>query len=67
MLCSALGSLGLTLASDPIQLFLARSATGVAGAGWVAIRLLFASQFQNKLKHYAISFMMVINGKSITI
>ena len=67
MLCSALGSLGLTLASDPIQLFLARSVTGVAGAGWVAISLLFASQFQNNLMHYASSFMMGINGIAITI
>ena len=67
MLCSALGSLGLTLASDPIQLFLARSVTGIAGAGWVAISLLFASQFQNNLMHYASSFMMGINGIAITI
>ena len=67
MLCSALGSLGLTLASDPIQLFLARSVTGVAGAGWVAISLLFASQFQNNLMHYASSFMMGINGIAIPI
>jgi len=67
MLCSALGSLGLTLASDPIQLFLARSLTGIAGAGWVAISLLFASQFQNNLMHYASSFMMGINGIAITI
>ena len=66
MLCSALGSLGLTLASDPIQLFLARSVTGVAGAGWVAISLLFASQFQNNLMHYASSFMMGINGIAIS-
>ena len=67
MLCSALGSLGLALASDPIQLFLARSITGIAGAGWVAISLLFASQFENKLMHYASSFMMGINGIAITI
>tara|TARA_S200000501_G_scaffold62758_3_gene53533 strand:+ start:500 stop:1681 length:1182 start_codon:yes stop_codon:yes gene_type:complete len=67
MLCSALGSLGLALASDPIQLFFARSVTGIAGAGWVAISLLFASQFENKLMHYASSFMMGINGIAITI
>ena len=67
MLCSALGSLGLAIASDPIQLFFARSVTGIAGAGWVAISLLFASQFENKLMHYASSFMMGINGIAITI
>ena len=67
MLCSALGSLGLALASDPIQIFLARSVTGIAGAGWVAISLLFASQFENKSMHYASSFMMGINGIAICI
>lgn len=67
MLCSALGSLGLALASDPIQIFLARSVTGIAGAGWVAISLLFASQFENKSMHYASSFMMGINGIAISI
>tara|TARA_B110000438_G_scaffold100160_1_gene99086 strand:- start:282 stop:1469 length:1188 start_codon:yes stop_codon:yes gene_type:complete len=67
MLCSALGSLGLALASDPIEIFLARSITGIAGAGWVAISLLFASQFEDKLMHYASSFMMGINGIAISI
>tara|TARA_B110000263_G_scaffold122100_1_gene106178 strand:+ start:10212 stop:11405 length:1194 start_codon:yes stop_codon:yes gene_type:complete len=67
MICSAIGSLGLAIANDPIEIFLARSITGLAGAGWVAISLLFASQFEKKFMHYATSFMMGINGIAIAI
>tara|TARA_B110000438_G_scaffold199606_1_gene191142 strand:- start:1882 stop:3072 length:1191 start_codon:yes stop_codon:yes gene_type:complete len=67
LICSAIGSLGLAIADDPIEIFLARCITGLAGAGWVAISLLFASQFDNKLMHYATSFMMGINGIAIAV
>lgn len=67
MLCSALGSLGLLISDGPIDIFFARLITGIAGAGWVAISLLFASQFKKQLLHYASSFMMGINGVAITI
>ena len=67
MLCSGIGSFGLLISDGPIDIFFARLITGVAGAGWVAVSLLFASQFKKELLHYASSFMMGINGIAITI
>ena len=67
MFCSGLGSFGLFISNGPIDIFFARLITGVAGAGWVAISLLFASQFKKELLHYASSFMMGINGVAITL
>jgi len=67
MFCSGLGSFGLLISNGPIDIFFARLITGVAGAGWVAISLLFASQFKKELLHYASSFMMGINGVAITL
>jgi MFS family permease len=67
MLCSGLGSFGLLISDGPIDIFFARLITGIAGAGWVAISLLFASQFKKQLLHYASSFMMGINGVAITL
>ena len=67
MLCSAMGSFGLLISDGPVDIFFARLITGVAGAGWVAVSLLFASQFKKELLHYASSFMMGINGVAITI
>tara|TARA_Y100001970_G_scaffold59490_2_gene75683 strand:- start:6513 stop:7691 length:1179 start_codon:yes stop_codon:yes gene_type:complete len=67
MLCSAIGSFGLLISDGPIDIFFARLITGIAGAGWVAISLLFASQFKKQLLHYASSFMMGINGVAITV
>ena len=46
MLCSGIGSFGLLISDGPIDIFFARLITGVAGAGWVAVSLLFASQFK---------------------
>tara|TARA_B100001250_G_scaffold153770_2_gene132146 strand:- start:80659 stop:81867 length:1209 start_codon:yes stop_codon:yes gene_type:complete len=67
MFCSGLGSFGLFISDGPIDIFFARLITGIAGAGWVAISLLFASQFKKQLLHYASSFMMGINGVAITL
>ena len=67
MFCSGLGSFGLFISDGPIDVFFARLITGIAGAGWVAISLLFASQFKKQLLHYASSFMMGINGVAITL
>ena len=67
MFCSGVGSFGLFISDGPIDVFFARLITGVAGAGWVAISLLFASQFKKQLLHYASSFMMGINGVAITL
>jgi len=66
MICSAAGSFGLAIADNSFEIFLARLITGVAGAGWVAISVLFASQFKTEFLHYATSFMMGINGIAIT-
>tara|TARA_Y100001968_G_scaffold72034_1_gene63396 strand:- start:13278 stop:14456 length:1179 start_codon:yes stop_codon:yes gene_type:complete len=67
MLCSAIGSFGLLVSNGPLDIFFARLITGIAGSGWVAVSLLFASQFKKELLHYASSFMMGINGVAITI
>ena len=67
MFCSGVGSFGLFISDGPIDIFFARLITGIAGAGWVAISLLFASQFKKQLLHYASSFMMGINGVAITL
>jgi len=67
MFCSGVGSFGLFISDGPIDVFFARLITGIAGAGWVAISLLFASQFKKQLLHYASSFMMGINGVAITL
>jgi len=62
LLASALGALWLALAPNPWSLFAARTVTGVAAAGWVAVSVLFASYFPPRRTIGAMASVMTING-----
>ncbi len=62
LLASALGALWLALSPDPWSLFGARTVTGVAAAGWVAISVLFASYFPPGRTTKAMATVMTVNG-----
>jgi predicted MFS family arabinose efflux permease len=61
LVLSALGAVWLALAPDPWSLFAARTLTGVAAAGWVAISVLFASYYPAGNTSRAMAIIMSVN------
>ena len=55
---SVIGALGLALAPSPLMLFVARSITGVAAAGWVVISVLYVSYWDQARTSEAMSRVM---------
>ena len=66
-IASSIGALGLLFAPSPFVLFLARSLTGVAGAGWVAITILYISYFDSSKTDRAMSWVMFVNAFGIVV
>lgn len=56
------GALWLAVSPSPLSLFFARAVTGIAGAGWVAVSVLYASYFSTDDTSRAMSRIMAING-----
>jgi len=67
LLASAVGALWLALAPDPWSLFAARTVTGVAAAGWVAVSVLFASYFPPHRITAAMAAVMTVNGIGLVV
>ena len=66
-IASSIGALGLMFAPSPFVLFLARSLTGVAGAGWVAITILYISYFDSSKTDRAMSWVLFVNAFGIVV
>jgi len=64
---SVLGALGLALAPSPLTLFIARSVTGIAAAGWVVISVLYVSYWDESRTSEAMSRVMAITTFSIVV
>ena len=64
---SVIGALGLALAPSPLMLFVARSITGVAAAGWVVISVLYVSYWDQARTSEAMSRVMAITTFSIVV
>tara|TARA_B100000029_G_scaffold516733_1_gene633404 strand:- start:13009 stop:14136 length:1128 start_codon:yes stop_codon:yes gene_type:complete len=64
---AALGALWLAYAPTPTQMFFARSVTGIAGAGWVAVSVLYASYFTAEKTGQAMSRLMFVNGLGLVL
>ncbi len=62
---SALGAIWLAMSPDPWSLFAARTLTGVAAAGWVAISVLFASHYPAANTSRAMAIIMSVNTLSL--
>jgi predicted MFS family arabinose efflux permease len=65
LISSALGAIWLALSPDPWSLFAARTLTGVAAAGWVAISVLFASHYPAGNTSRAMAIIMSVNTLSL--
>lgn len=65
LLFSAVGAIWLALSPDPWSLFAARTLTGVAAAGWVAISVLFASHYPAGSTSRAMAIVMSVNTLSL--
>jgi predicted MFS family arabinose efflux permease len=65
LILSAAGAIWLALSPDPWSLFAARTLTGVAAAGWVAISVLFASYYPACNTSRAMSIIMSVNMLSL--
>ena len=65
LVLSALGAVWLGLASDPWALFAARTLTGVAAAGWVALSVLFASYYPTGKISRSMAIIMSVNTLSL--
>ena len=61
LVLSALGAVWLGLSPDPWSLFAARTLTGIAAAGWVAISVLFASYYPATSTSRAMVVIMSVN------
>ena len=66
-IASLLGALILLVASSPWILFVGRFMTGVAGAGWVAISVLYISYFGASRTNQSMSWVMLINSSGIVL
>lgn len=64
---AGLGALWLGLAPNPWSLFAARTLTGVAGAGWVAISVLYSSYFISSRTTSAMAVIMSINAGALVL
>lgn len=62
-----LGALWLGVSPNPLNMFLARTITGIAGAGWVALSILYASYFTAKGTAGAMSRIMAVNGIALVL
>ncbi len=67
LIASAVGALGLALSPNPWSLFAARAVTGIAGAGWVAITVLYASYFAAGDAAKAMSRIMAVNATALVL
>ncbi|MBP37869.1 MAG: MFS transporter [Dehalococcoidia bacterium] len=65
LILSALGAVWLALSPDPWSLFAARTLTGVAAAGWVAISVLFASYYPANNTSRAMAIIMSVNTMAL--
>lgn len=65
LVLSALGAVWLAVSPDPWSLFAARTLTGVAAAGWVAISVLFASYYPATNTSRAMAIIMSVNTLSL--
>jgi MFS family permease len=65
LVLSAVGAVWLALSPDPWSLFAARTLTGVAAAGWVAISVLFASYYPAGNTTKAMAIIMSVNTFSL--
>ena len=65
LLLNAAGALWLGLSQDPWSLFTARTITGIAAAGWVAISVMYASFFDKKNSTKSMAQAMSINTLSV--
>jgi radical SAM protein with 4Fe4S-binding SPASM domain len=65
LVLSALGAVWLAVSPDPWSLFAARTLTGVAAAGWVAISVLFASYYPASNTSRAMAIIMSVNTLSL--
>ena len=65
LVLGALGALWLGLAPNPWSLFAARTLTGIATAGWVAISVLFASYYSPDRSSRAMAVLMSVNTLSL--
>lgn len=67
LLLSAGGAAWLGLSTDAWSLFAARTLTGFAAAGWVAISVLFASYYRGHSTPFAMSIIMGVNTFSLLV
>lgn len=67
LLLAAAGAAWLGASDGPWQLFAARSLTGFAAAGWVAISVLFASYYRGHSTPFAMSIIMGVNTSSLLV
>ncbi len=65
LVLSGIGGIWLAVSPDPWSLFAARSLTGVAAAGWVAISVLFASYYPSGNTSKAMAVIMSVNTISL--
>ncbi len=65
LVLSGIGAIWLGLAPNPWALFAARTLTGVAAAGWVAISVLFASYYPAGKTSRAMAIIMSVNTLSL--
>lgn len=65
LILSGVGAIWLAQASGPWPLFAARTLTGVAAAGWVAISVLFASYYPSNNTSRAMAVIMLVNTLSL--
>ena len=64
-LTSCLGSLSLYFADSPIEIFIARSITGISAAGWVAISVYYSSFFEKKFRSKSSTYILASNTTSV--
>jgi predicted MFS family arabinose efflux permease len=62
-----LGALWLGAAPNPINMFFGRAVTGIAGAGWVALSILYASYFTSRGIAAAMSRIIAVNGIALVL
>ena len=67
LLFASAGAAWLGLSGDPWSLFAARTLTGFAAAGWVAISVLFASYYRGHSTPFAMSIIMAVNTTSLLV
>lgn len=65
LVLSGMGAIWLGLAPNPWALFAARTLTGIAAAGWVAISVLFASYYPAGRTSRAMAVIMSVNTLSL--